>query len=395
MKIILGVSASVAAYKAAELARLLIAEGADVTSVMTPNATKLVDPRLFDAVTGRPTITDLFARESAFAHLETARGADAFAVAPATANVLAKLAAGIADDALTTVALAVECGRLVAPAMNPKMWDKAEVQRNVSTLRELGYVVVPPEEGTTACGDVGYGRLADVHVIAEDVLRLAYPGPGLTGRTVVVTAGPTREPFDAVRILTNPSSGLMGFEVARRAARRRADVILISAAPGHPTALGHAVRLRRVDTAAEMFEATAEAFEKADALVMAAAVSDYRFDEQRAHKIKKTKGKISTTLVPTVDILSEITKIKRDKLVVGFAAETDNLVENAKDKLLKKGADIIVGNVVGRADVGFGRADAEAVIVTGEGVEELGKISKAALAERVIDELERWWGGVR
>jgi phosphopantothenoylcysteine decarboxylase/phosphopantothenate--cysteine ligase len=392
MKIILGVSASVAAYKAAELARLLVAEGADVTSVMTPNAAKLVDPRLFDAVTGRPTITDLFARETAFAHLGAAQGADAFAVAPATADVLAKLAAGIADDALTTVALAVECGRLVAPAMNPEMWAKAEVQRNVSTLRELGYVVVPPEEGTTACGDVGYGRLADVLVIAEDVLRLSRPEPGLTGKTVVVTAGPTREYFDAVRMLTNPSSGLMGFEVARRAARRGADVILISGAPGYPAPLGSAPRVERVDSAAEMFEATATAFEKANALVMAAAVSDYRFDEQRAHKIKKTKIKITTTLVSTVDILTELAKIKGDKVIVGFAAETDNLVENAKDKLLKKGADIIVGNVVGRADVGFGRADAEAIIATGEGVEELGKISKAELAEKVIDELERRWG---
>jgi phosphopantothenoylcysteine decarboxylase/phosphopantothenate--cysteine ligase len=391
MKIILGVAASVAAYKAAELARLLVAEGADVTTVMTPNATKLVDPRLFDAVTGRPTITDLFARESAFAHLETARGADAFAVAPATADVLAKLAAGIADDALTTVALAVECGRLVAPAMNPEMWDKAEVQRNVSTLRELGYVVVPPEEGATACGDVGYGRLADVRVIAEDVLRLGCPAPGLAGRTVVVTAGPTREHFDAVRMLTNPSSGLMGFEVARRAARRRADVILISGAPAYPAPLASAVRVKRVDSAAEMFEATAAAFEKADALVMAAAVSDYRFDEHHAHKTKKAKGKITTTLISTIDILSEIAKIKGDRLIVGFAAETDNLVENAKDKLLKKGADIIIGNVVGRADVGFGRADVDAVIATGEGVEELGKISKGALAERIIDELERRW----
>jgi len=365
MKIILGVAASVAAYKAAELARLLVAEGADVTTVMTPNATKLVDPRLFDAVTGRPTITDLFARESAFAHLETARGADAFAVAPATADVLAKLAAGIADDALTTVALAVECGRLVAPAMNPEMWDKAEVQRNVSTLRELGYVVVPPEEGATACGDVGYGRLADVRVIAEDVLRLGCPAPGLAGRTVVVTAGPTREHFD--------------------------DVILISGAPAYPAPLASAVRVKRVDSAAEMFEATAAAFEKADALVMAAAVSDYRFDEHHAHKTKKAKGKITTTLISTIDILSEIAKIKGDRLIVGFAAETDNLVENAKDKLLKKGADIIIGNVVGRADVGFGRADVDAVIATGEGVEELGKISKGALAERIIDELERRW----
>ena len=391
MKVILGVTAGVAIYKGAEIARLLIGEGADVTAVMTPNATKLVDPRLFDAVTGRPTITDLFAREHAFTHLETARGANAFAVVPATANALAKLAAGIADDALTTVALAVECGRLVAPAMNPHMWVKPEVQRNVSILRELGYVIVPPGEGPTACGDVGVGRLADVAVIAEDVLRLAYDKPRMDGKAVVVTAGPTREHFDAVRVLTNPSSGLMGYEIARRAARRGAAVTLISGAAYDPVPLGSAVRVRRVESAAEMLTFTAEEFEKADALLMAAAVSDYRFEKSYEHKAKKTKAKKEIVLIPTIDILTELVEKKGDKIVVGFAAETDNLVQNAKDKLLKKNADIIVGNVVGRAGVGFAAEDAEAVIITRDGVAELGKIAKAALAEKILDELERLW----
>lgn len=392
MKIILGVSASVAIYKAAELARLLIREGADVTAVMTPNAVKLVDPRLFDAVTGCPTITDLFAREHAFAHLEAAAGADAFAVVPATANILGKLSAGIADDALTTVALAVGCGRLVAPAMNPKMWAKAEVQRNVSTLRELGYVVVPPEEGETACGDAGVGRLADVGAIAEDILRLAHGETGLVGKKVVVTAGPTRERFDAVRMLTNPSSGLMGYEIARRAARRGAAVTLISSVRGNPTPLGSTIKVVRVESAGEMHEATAAAFGDADALVMAAAVSDYRFDESHDHKVKKTKDKITTTLIPTVDIISELAVNKGDRLIIGFAAETDNIVKNAKDKLLKKKVDLVVANAVGRAGVGFGSEKAEAAIISADGVEELGEISKADLAEKVLDELERRLG---
>lgn len=392
MKIILGVSASVAIYKAAELARLLIREGADVTVVTTPNAAKLVDPRLFDAVTGRPTITDLFAREHAFAHLEAAEGADAFAVVPATANVVGKLSAGIADDALTTVALAVGCGRLVAPAMNPKMWAKAEVQRNVSTLRELGYVVVPPEEGRTACGDVGVGKLADVTVVAEDILRLAYGKTALDRKKLVVTAGPTRERFDAVRILTNPSSGLMGYEIARRAARRGAVVTLVSGARDDRAALGSTVKVIRVESAAELYEATAAAFEEADALVMAAAVSDYRFDESHDHKVKKTKDKISTTLIPTLDIISQLAVNKGDRLIVGFAAETDNIIQEAKDKLLRKKVDLVVANVVGRAGVGFDSENAEAAIVKADGVEELGEISKAELAEKILDELERLWG---
>lgn len=392
MKIVLGVSASVAIYKAADLTRSLMREGADVTVVMTANAAKLVDPRLFDAVSGRPAVTDLFDRQHAFAHLETAASADAFAVAPATANVIGKLAAGIADDTLTTVALAVECGRLVAPAMNPKMWNNAVVQRNVATLRELGYVITLPEEGVTACGDVGAGRLAEVGTIGEDILRIASRDERFAGKNVVVTAGPTREPFDAVRLLTNPSSGLMGYEVARRAARRGAEVTLVTGAPGDPTPLAAAVRVHRAGTAAEMFEATAEIFKKSDALIMTAAVSDYRFSDTHADKVKKTRTEIEVTLVPTVDILSELVKKKGDKLVVGFAAESDNLLENAKNKLLKKKVDMIVGNVVGKEDVGFAVDAAEAVLITADGAEELGKVPKSVLAERILDWLGDKWG---
>ncbi len=392
MKIILGVSASVAIYKAADLVRLLMREGADVTVAMTANATKLVDPRLFDAVAGRPVVTDLFDRQHAFAHLEAATSADAFAVAPATANVIGKLAAGVADDALTTIALAVECGGLVAPAMNPKMWNKAVVQRNVATLRELGYFITPPEEGVTACGDAGTGKLADVRTIAEDILRLAAKDERFAGKRVVVTAGPTREAFDAVRVLTNPSSGLMGYEIARRAARRGAEVTLVTGAAGEPTPLATDVRVRRVDAAAEMFGATAEAFEKADALVMAAAVSDYRFTEIYDLKVKKANAKTSVTLVPTVDILSELTGNKGNKIIIGFAAESENLLENAKDKLLNKKLDMVVGNVVGRNDVGFGVDMVEAAIITREGATGPGRISKAALADRVLDWLGDAWG---
>ncbi|UCH77758.1 MAG: bifunctional phosphopantothenoylcysteine decarboxylase/phosphopantothenate--cysteine ligase CoaBC [Candidatus Coatesbacteria bacterium] len=388
MKVVLGVTASVAIYKAAELVRVLRAEGADVTVVTTPHANHLVGPRLWEAVTERRAVTDLFADEHAFAHLEVASGAEAVAVVPATANTIGKLAAGIADEPVTTVALAVDCGRLVAPAMNPKMWERPEVQRNVATLRELGYVILGPEEGSTACGDVGRGRLAEVGVIAEEIFRLASTSPRYVGKTVVVTAGPTAEPFDAVRALTNRSSGLMGYEVARRAARRGAKVRLVTGTTSDPIPLGTNVHIDRVKTAEDMLTATREAFEGAEALIMTAAVSDYRFDEVVKGKSKKSKGKPSTALIPTVDIVSEIAEYKGDRIVIGFAAETDNLVDNAKDKLLKKKLDMIVANVVGVEGVGFGELWAEAALVKADGVDDLGRITKAALADRVLDELE-------
>jgi len=386
VKIILGVSASVAIYKAAEICRFLEKEGADVTVVMTPNATRLVDPRLFDAVTSRHTITDLFDRDQTFAHLAVAREARAFAVAPATANVLGKLAAGLADDALTTVALTVSCPRLVAPAMNPAMWDKVEVQKNVAALRGAGYTVIPPEAGLVACGDTGVGRLAAPAVIVEEILCAAAEKGPLAGKRVVVTAGPTREPFDAVRVLTNPSSGLMGHEIARRAARRGARVTLITGARPAP-AYGAGVAVVPVDTAAGMLEATREAFRDADALIMAAAVSDYAPARVSAGKLKKNEAELKVNLVPTTDIIAELAKNKGRKVVVGFAAEVDNMIEHGKAKLLNKQCDIVVANIIGRTDVGFGADCAEAAIITAGGVRELGRIAKTALADAVLDEL--------
>jgi phosphopantothenoylcysteine decarboxylase/phosphopantothenate--cysteine ligase len=272
------------------------------------------------------------------------------------------------------------------------MWNNAVVQRNVATLRESGYAVTPPAEGVTACGDEGPGRLADVGTIAEDILRLATGDKRFAGKRVVVTAGPTREPFDAVRVLTNPSSGLMGYEVARRAVRRGAEVTLVTGARRDPTPLATGADVRRVSTAAEMFEATGEAFTKADALIMAAAVSDYRFSKSHAHKVKKDNAEAKVTLLPTVDIISELAKKKGNKLIVGFAAESDNLLENTKSKLLNKKVDMVVGNVVGGDSVGFAVEEVEAAIVTRDGATDLGTISKAALAERILDWLGDAWG---
>ncbi len=390
MRVILGVSASVAIYKAAEIARALMKEGAEVTAVMTTNATRLIDPRLFDGVTGRRTVTDLFDREHAFAHLETARGADVFAVAPATANVIGKLAHGLADDALTTVALAVPCPRLAAPAMNPTMWEKAEVQGNVARLRTHGWTVVMPEGGRAACGDEGVGRLAAWEQIVEEISCLGGRRAPFAGKKIVVTAGPTREPYDAVRVLSNPSSGLMGHELARRAARRGADVTLITGATSVPR-FANVVKIIRVNTAAEMYDATRAAFGTADVLVMAAAVSDYRFETANDAKIKKSREKVNITLVPTPDIISELAKNKGNKVILGFAAETDNLIEYSKSKLLSKNIDIVIGNIIGREGVGFGGGAADAIIVTAGTVRELGKIKKTELAETILDEIGKRW----
>lgn len=392
MRIVLGVSSSVAIYKALELARVLMAEGGTVTAVMTPNATRLVDPRLFDALTGNRTVTDLFDRQTAFAHLETARSALVFAVVPATANVMAKLAHGIADDALTTTALAVTCPRLVAPAMNPAMWAKEEVGVNVKKLAEFGYMIVPPASGKVACGDEGVGRLADVGIIAEEIFGLAQRRKPWIGKRVVINAGPTREPWDAVRVLTNPSTGLMGHEIARRAARRGASVSLITGAR-EQLAFAERVEVERVETAEEMLFATKKAFENSDLLIAAAAVADYHFEKAtREHKVKKSNELISINLQPTTDILTELSRNKGDRLIIGFAAETDNLVENASDKLLKKNIDMVIGNVIGRTEVGFGAAEADAVIIRrGQSEENLGVISKAKLAEIILDRVETIW----
>jgi phosphopantothenoylcysteine decarboxylase/phosphopantothenate--cysteine ligase len=389
MKIVLGVTASVAIYKSCELVRLLVGEGADVAAVMTPEATRLVDPRLFDALTGRRAVVDLFDREAAFSHLETARGAQVFAVVPATANIVAKLAAGIADDAVTTTALSVRCPRLVAPAMNPAMFEQLETTRNVKALRDLGYTVVGPVAGKVACGDEGYGRLADINVICEDILRLALSNKPFTTKRIVITGGPTREPIDAVRYIGNPSSGLMGYELARRAARRGAAVDLITGAY-NVGPLPSMAKVTFVNTAAEMLEATRNAFAGADALIMAAAVADYSYKGDATTKIKKTQGDMTISLTPTVDILTELAKNKGDRVLIGFAAEVDNLIENAKGKLLSKKLDIVVGNKVGGGE-GFQVEAVEAVIVTRDGVAPLGKITKAALAERLLDELAARW----
>jgi len=385
--VILGVGGGIAAYKACEFVRLLVKGGASVHVVMTPNATRFVGPLTFQALSGHPVLVDLLApaSEAGYGHLELARRADLLVVAPATANLLARLRAGMGDDAVTTTALACTCPVLLAPAMNTRMWEGPAVQENLATLRARGWHVVGPSSGELADGDVGEGRLADPIEIAAAAARILGPRD-LAGRRVLVTAGPTREHIDPVRYLSNPSTGRMGFELARAAARRGADVLLVSG----PSALRDpdGVRVVRVSTAEEMAAAVLGAAGEQDLLVAAAAVSDYRPRESLASKRKKTDGPDSLELERTTDILAtlgnRLAGQPHSPVLVGFAAETEDVVQNAREKLRRKHCDLVVANAVGLPGAGFG-SDRNRVSLVGlvEVVEVEG--TKGEVADSILD----------
>jgi len=385
--VILGVGGGIAAYKGCEVVRLLVKGGASVRVVMTPNATRFVGPLTFQALSGHPVLVDLLdpASEAGYGHLELARRADLLVVAPATANLLARLRAGMGDDAVTTTALACTCPVLLAPAMNTRMWEGPAVQENLASLRARGWHVVGPSSGELADGDVGEGRLADPVEIAAAAARILGPRD-LAARRVLVTAGPTREHIDPVRYLSNPSTGKMGFEVARAAARRGASVLLVSG----PSALRDpdGVRVVRVSTAEEMAAAVLGAAGEQDLLVAAAAVSDYRPRESLASKRKKAEGAESLDLERTTDILAtlgnRLAGQPHSPVLVGFAAETEDVVQNAREKLRRKHCDLVVANAVGAPGAGFG-SDRNRVSLVGlaEVVEVEG--TKGEVADFILD----------
>jgi len=385
--VILGVGGGIAAYKSCELVRLLVRGGASVRVVMTPNSTRFVGPLTFQALSGHPVLVDLLdpASEASYGHLDLARRADLLVVAPATADLLARLRAGMGDDAVTTTALACTCPVLVAPAMNTRMWEGPAVQENLAALRARGWHVVGPSSGELADGDVGEGRLADPAEIAEAAGRILAPRD-LEGRRVLVTAGPTREPIDPVRHLSNPSTGKMGFEVARAAARRGAEVLLVSG----PTVLRdpEGVRVIRVTTAEEMAAAVLGAAGEQDLFVAAAAVSDYRPRDPLASKKKKTGGAESLQLERTPDILATLGERlagrPRSPVLVGFAAETEDLVPNAREKLRRKRCDLVVANAVGMPGAGFG-SDRNRVSLVGPAEVEEVEGTKSAVADFILD----------
>jgi phosphopantothenoylcysteine decarboxylase/phosphopantothenate--cysteine ligase len=392
MKVVLGVGGGIAAYKAAELARALQERGASVQVVMTAAAQEFVRPLTFAALTGREVITGMFAAgggdetlSSAVEHIRVAQENDLLVVAPATANLLAKFAHGLADDFLSTLYLAFPGKVLLAPAMNTHMWQHPATVANLEILRRRGNAVVEPEEGALACGMIGPGRLADPEKIAVAAVALASRRRDLEGETVLVTAGPTQEPIDPVRYISNRSSGKMGYALAEAAAARGARVFLIAGPVHLPDPPGMTVV--RVRTAVEMRAAVLERLGEAEIIIKAAAVGDYHLARVPAQKIKKTAARLTLDLDPTPDILAELGQKKGDRLLIGFAAETGNLLEEARRKLRQKNCDMVVGNLVSQEGIGFESDQNEVVLalVTGESVP-LGKASKRELADRILDE---------
>jgi len=394
-RVILGVGGGIAAYKSAELARALMQRDAQVQVVMTRSAQEFVRPLTFAALTGRKVITDIFSGggadetlSSAIEHIGVAQENDLLVVAPATADLLAKFAHGQADDFLSTLYLAFTGPVVLAPAMNTNMWLHAATQANVETLRRRGHRFVEPESGFLACGMVGPGRLAEPERIADVVMDAANPRTDMEGETVLITAGPTQEPLDPVRYISNRSSGKMGYAMAAAAIARGAQVILISGPVNIPAPTG--VTLISVRTASEMRDAVFANLEPATIIVKAAAVADFHRAQVPAQKVKKTAARLSLELDPTPDILSELGRKKGDRLLIGFAAETENLKAESRRKLEAKGADMIVGNLVGQESGGFESDENEVVLAlrSGEFIE-LPRAAKRDIAESILDQVLR------
>jgi phosphopantothenoylcysteine decarboxylase/phosphopantothenate--cysteine ligase len=382
--VVLGVSGGIAAYKAAELVRALRERGARVRVVMTRNAQQFITPLTLQTLSGHPVATDLWdlTQESQIGHIDLADSADAMLVAPATANVVAKLASGLADDLLTTVALATRARIVVAPAMNVHMFENPVVQENLERLRARGVRVVAPDTGSLACGYEGPGRLPEAEVLVEEVTAALAP-QDLAGETVLVTAGPTREYLDPVRFLSNRSSGKMGFAVARAAARRGARVVLVAG----PTSLGEPrnVDVVRVESASEMAAAVDARVAEATVVVAAAAVADYRPKRRAAEKAAKVRGATTIELETTRDIVAGIDRSRRDRIVVGFAAETGDPVARARDKMARKGLDLIVANDVTAQGAGFDVETNVVTLIDGEQEQHLPLLTKDEVADAILD----------
>lgn len=379
--IVLGITGGIAAYKALELARLLVKKGANVYPVMTKSAAEFIAPLSFQTLSGNPVFTELFdaSRDASIRHIDIAEKADIIIIAPATANIIGKAANGIADDLLTTIIMASKCPKLFAPAMNVNMYENPIVQKNIARLKRVGYSFVGPEEGELACGYEGKGRLAQIEDIIDAAEECLSP-KDMKGQKVLVTAGPTREAIDPVRFISNPSSGKMGYAIARAAKRRGAEVVLVS---GHsylkpPTG----ITFVDVMTADEMADAAMRHYPQSTVVIMAAAVSDYKPKTSYRKKVKKEETKLTVELERTLDILKEMGDKKRGQFLVGFALETDDVIANARKKLEAKKLDLIVAN----NPKGFDKDVNQVTIIDKSGgVIELPQLQKDEIAERVLD----------
>ena len=399
MKVALGVSGGIAAYKAAEVVRLLQDRGIRVQVVMTRGAQQFVRPLTFAALSGEKVITEMFASgdenaqpniDSAIEHIAVAQSIDALVVVPATADLLAKFAQGIASDFLTTLYLATTAPVVVAPAMNVNMWNHPATQANLEILRGRGVRIVEPGDGYLACGMTGPGRLAENELIIAATMEALGASQDLAGETILVTAGPTREKIDPVRYLTNRSSGKMGYAVAaaaREAALRRGARVLLVSGPTNLTPPG-AAEVVRVESTEEMRQATLKLLPESTIVIKTAAVADYRPKNAAGQKIKRT-GAMSLDLEPTADILAEVARTKTSQIIVGFAAETENVLENARKKLLTKGLDAVVVNDVSREGIGFDSDRNAVTIITHSEVVEVPETTKWEVAQRVLDQITR------
>lgn len=388
--VILGVTGSIAAYKAANLASMLKKQHADVQVIMTKNATQFMNPITFESLTGNKCLVDTFDRNFQFQveHVALAKRADLAIVAPATANIMAKLAHGLADDMLTTTLLACRCPKLIAPAMNTRMYENPVTQDNMDLLRKYGFRIIEPAVGHLACGDTGAGKLPPETLLLECILDEIAMEKDMKGLHVLITAGPTMEAIDPVRFISNHSTGKMGYALARVCRRRGAEVTLVSGKTNLEAPYG--VTLVPVTSAQDMFEAVSSRSKEQDMIIKAAAVADYRPVTVAENKIKKSPGDMSIALERTTDILAWLGEHRREgQVLCGFAMETEHMVEHAKEKLTRKHVDMIAANNVKVAGAGFGTDTNVVTLITEDGVEELAKMSKEEVASRIVDALLR------
>lgn len=385
--VVLGITGSIAAYKMASVASSLRKLGVNVEVIMTENATQFITPVTFEAITGNRCITDTFDRNFDFniEHISLAKKADLFMVAPASANIIGKIANGIADDMLTTTFMACTCPKLIAPAMNTNMYNNNILQDNLRRCQNYGIRIIEPASGLLACGDAGRGKLPEPELLVEHILSEIQYAKDLRGKKVLVTAGPTMEAIDPVRYITNHSSGRMGYAIAGCAAYRGADVVLVTGrAHIEPPIF---TKVIKVTDAESMYNAVMSEIDDADIIVMAAAVADYTPAQVSDEKLKKKDGDMSVEMKRTRDILKEAGKIKKaNQYICGFAMETQNLIENAKAKLEAKNADMIVANSLRTEGAGFGTATNVATLINSEEIKQLPIMSKDELAEIILDE---------
>ncbi len=384
--VVLGVTGGIAVYKALDVVSALRKKNVDVRVIMTKGATEFVAPLTFQSISQNLVVTDMFAEPKAWEiqHISLAQRADVFLVAPATANIIGKVANGIADDMLSTTIMATKAKVIFAPAMNTNMYENPIVQENIVKLKSLGYEFIEPDSGRLACGDIGKGKLPKPEVIVERVLTELYDKKDLVGKKVVVTAGPTRADLDPVRFISNRSTGKMGYEIAIEARDRGAEVVLISGKTSLDKPNG--IEVIDVTTNSEMLEAVLDNYEDADIVIKAAAVADYKAKEVSTQKIKKGEGNLVLELVRDTDILQTIGQKKKDQILVGFAAESQNVLENAKGKLERKNLDYIVANDITSKDTGFASSDNRVTIISKEGdIVSLDKMSKREVARNLFD----------